>query len=203
MAKLQEHRCQRLGRYIRMGLHEGSQTGGNPRDDHHRNRSHHKRREGPMEIVENLVKTTLGEVEKALSTKTVVGEPITIGDATLILITNFQRSEGTDFESMEKTEITINDPIVLDGLTIIPVVSLSLNCWHFDNFTSVCGVKNLMAFLVISPAERRAYGASFRFRALRARQSPWLTRSAGVVGRARRPDTGPHRAPWPCAPGVG
>ena len=37
-----------------------------------------------MDIVEKLVKTTLGEVEKALSTKTVVGEPITIGDATLI-----------------------------------------------------------------------------------------------------------------------
>jgi uncharacterized spore protein YtfJ len=37
-----------------------------------------------MEIVENLVKTALGEVEKALSTKTVVGEPITVGDATLI-----------------------------------------------------------------------------------------------------------------------
>jgi uncharacterized spore protein YtfJ len=37
-----------------------------------------------MEIIENLVKTALGEVEKALSTKTVVGEPITIGDATLI-----------------------------------------------------------------------------------------------------------------------
>ena len=60
----------RLGRYVRMGLHEGSQTGGNPRDDHHRNRSHHKRREGHMEIVKNLVKTSLGEVEKALSTKT-------------------------------------------------------------------------------------------------------------------------------------
>jgi uncharacterized spore protein YtfJ len=37
-----------------------------------------------MEIVEDLVKTTLGEIEKALSAKTVVGEPITIGDATLI-----------------------------------------------------------------------------------------------------------------------
>ena len=61
---------------------------------------------------------------------------------------------------MEKTEVTIDDPIVLDGLTIIPVVSLSLNCGHFDNFTSVCGVKNLVAFLVISPTERRAYGAS-------------------------------------------
>lgn len=35
-------------------------------------------------VVETLVKTTLGEIEQALSTKTVVGEPITIGDVTLI-----------------------------------------------------------------------------------------------------------------------
>ncbi len=37
-----------------------------------------------MEIVENLVKTTLGEIEKVLSTRTVVGEPITIDGTTLI-----------------------------------------------------------------------------------------------------------------------
>ena len=37
-----------------------------------------------MEVVENLVKTTMGEIEKALSTRTVVGEPITIEGATLI-----------------------------------------------------------------------------------------------------------------------
>ena len=37
-----------------------------------------------MEIVENLVKTTLGEIEKVLSTKTVVGEPITIQDTTIV-----------------------------------------------------------------------------------------------------------------------
>ncbi len=37
-----------------------------------------------MEIVENLVKTTLGEIEKVLSTRTVVGEPITIEGATII-----------------------------------------------------------------------------------------------------------------------
>ncbi|MDH3600702.1 MAG: hypothetical protein OEU26_13800 [Candidatus Tectomicrobia bacterium] len=61
---------------------------------------------------------------------------------------------------MEKTEVTIDDPIVLDGLTIIPVVSLSLNGWHLDHFTTVCGVKNLVAFLLISPAERKAYRAS-------------------------------------------
>ncbi len=37
-----------------------------------------------MEEVANLVKTALEEIEKVLSTKTVVGEPITIEDKTLI-----------------------------------------------------------------------------------------------------------------------
>ncbi len=37
-----------------------------------------------MEIVESLTKTTLGEIEKVLTTRTVVGEPITIEGTTLI-----------------------------------------------------------------------------------------------------------------------
>ncbi len=37
-----------------------------------------------MEQVESLVKTTLGEIEKVLSTKTVVGEPVVIEGITLI-----------------------------------------------------------------------------------------------------------------------
>jgi len=37
-----------------------------------------------MEVVDSLVKTTLGEIEKVLSTRTVVGEPITVQGATLI-----------------------------------------------------------------------------------------------------------------------
>jgi len=37
-----------------------------------------------MEDVEKLVKTTLGEIEKVLDAKTVVGEPITIEGKTLI-----------------------------------------------------------------------------------------------------------------------
>jgi len=35
-------------------------------------------------VVEDLVKTTLGEIEKVLSTRTVVGEPITVEGVTLI-----------------------------------------------------------------------------------------------------------------------
>lgn len=37
-----------------------------------------------MEDVENLVKTSLGEIQKLLSTKTVVGDPIQVEGATLI-----------------------------------------------------------------------------------------------------------------------
>ena len=37
-----------------------------------------------MEYVESLVKTTIAEIEKVLSTKTVVGEPLTLKDITLI-----------------------------------------------------------------------------------------------------------------------
>lgn len=37
-----------------------------------------------MEEVQNLVKTCLGEIERILSTKSVVGEPMTVEDNTLI-----------------------------------------------------------------------------------------------------------------------
>jgi uncharacterized spore protein YtfJ len=37
-----------------------------------------------MEDIENMVKTTISQIEKVLSSKTVVGEPITVGDTTLI-----------------------------------------------------------------------------------------------------------------------
>jgi uncharacterized spore protein YtfJ len=37
-----------------------------------------------MEDLDKLIRTTIGEVEKVLNSKTVVGEPITIGDTTLI-----------------------------------------------------------------------------------------------------------------------
>jgi uncharacterized spore protein YtfJ len=37
-----------------------------------------------MELVESLVKTTLGEIEKVLNTKTVVGEPVKIGETTIV-----------------------------------------------------------------------------------------------------------------------
>lgn len=46
-----------------------------------------------LEEVEGLLKTTTAEMEKMLSSKTVVGDPITIGDVTIIPL----RSAGFTF----------------------------------------------------------------------------------------------------------
>ena len=62
-----------------------------------------------MEDVEKLVKTTLGEIEKVLDSKTVVGEPITIEGTTLIPLMSvgfgFAAGGGTGKgETKEETE---------------------------------------------------------------------------------------------------
>jgi hypothetical protein len=61
---------------------------------------------------------------------------------------------------MEKTEVTMDQPIVLVGVTIIPIVSISLHCWYLDNLATVRGVKKPVAFLVISHTGRIIYGIS-------------------------------------------
>lgn len=57
------------------------------------------------EDVESLVKTTLGQIEKVLGSKTVIGEPIKIGDTTLIPLLSvgfgFGGAAGTDSKKSE------------------------------------------------------------------------------------------------------
>ncbi|MBC8275106.1 MAG: sporulation protein YtfJ [Chloroflexi bacterium] len=62
-----------------------------------------------MEDIEKLIKTTLGEIEKVLDSKTVVGEPITIEGITLIPLMSvgfgFAAGGGTGKgETKEETE---------------------------------------------------------------------------------------------------
>lgn len=61
-----------------------------------------------MEDVEKLIKTTLGEIEKVLDSKTVVGEPITIEGTTLIplLSVGFGFAAGSGSGKGETKEAT-------------------------------------------------------------------------------------------------
>lgn len=61
---------------------------------------------------------------------------------------------------METTDIRVDDPIVLGGLTLIPVVEMSRHCWQLDSVTSVCGVKTPIAVIIVSPTCKSAYRTS-------------------------------------------
>ena len=58
---------------------------------------------------------------------------------------------------MEKKEITINNTIAIAGLTIIPVVQVSVNNWQYNNGASFFGVKEPVAIIMISEAGKRAF----------------------------------------------
>ena len=58
---------------------------------------------------------------------------------------------------MEKKEVAIDNPIAVAGLTIIPVVHVSLNYWLHNDGAAVFGIKQPVAFMVVSPGEKRAF----------------------------------------------
>ena len=58
---------------------------------------------------------------------------------------------------MEKKEVAINNTIAIAGLTIIPVVHVSLNYWLHNSGASFFGIKEPVAVIVVSPAAKRAF----------------------------------------------
>ena len=58
---------------------------------------------------------------------------------------------------MEKKEVAINDTLVISGLTIIPVVQVTVNYWSYNNGASFFGVKEPVAVIVVSDAGKRAF----------------------------------------------
>jgi len=64
-----------------------------------------------LEEVENLLKTTTAELEKMLSSKTVVGDPMTIGDVTIIPLRSAGFTFGVGGGSGRATEKTSGEGI--------------------------------------------------------------------------------------------
>ena len=62
-----------------------------------------------MEDVERLVKTTVGEIEKVLGSKTVVGDPITLEGTTLIPLISMGFGFGAAGGASGKSEVKGNE----------------------------------------------------------------------------------------------
>jgi len=58
---------------------------------------------------------------------------------------------------MEKKDVAIDNPIVIAGLTIIPLAHVSLNYWFHNSGASFFGIKQPVAVIVVSPAAKRAF----------------------------------------------
>ena len=58
---------------------------------------------------------------------------------------------------MEREEIRIESPIAVAGVTIVPVVKVSLNNWHSKGRLSLFGTKQPVSVVVVSRQVRRAF----------------------------------------------
>jgi len=58
---------------------------------------------------------------------------------------------------MERKEVTIDNPVAVAGVTLIPVAEISLNHWRNSSGISFFGVKQPASIVVVSPSAKRAF----------------------------------------------
>lgn len=57
---------------------------------------------------------------------------------------------------MKEKEIEIGSPVTVAGVTLIPVIKVSLNYWRGNGSLSFFGVKQPIGMVVVSPSGKRA-----------------------------------------------
>ena len=58
---------------------------------------------------------------------------------------------------MEKKEIRIEASFAVAGITLVPIVKASLNCWQGRGRLSFLGIKQPVSIVVVSPQAKRAF----------------------------------------------
>ena len=58
---------------------------------------------------------------------------------------------------MEKKEVKIGNPVTVAGVTLIPVVKVSLNYWRGNGSVSFFGAKQPIGVVVVSQSAKRAF----------------------------------------------
>ncbi|MFC2016104.1 hypothetical protein ACFLUF_00125 [Chloroflexota bacterium] len=58
---------------------------------------------------------------------------------------------------MEKEEIRIEAPLAIAGVTLVPIVKVSLNYWYTKGRLSFFGTKQPVSLVVVSPQAKRAF----------------------------------------------
>jgi len=58
---------------------------------------------------------------------------------------------------MEKKEVVIENPVVVAGITLVPVTQFSLNYYYGKHRLSCFGMKQPVGVVVVSPSTKRVF----------------------------------------------
>ncbi len=58
---------------------------------------------------------------------------------------------------MEKKEVSAGNPVTVAGITLIPVVEVSINGWHGKGGISFFGVKRPVGLVLLAPPVKKAF----------------------------------------------
>ncbi len=58
---------------------------------------------------------------------------------------------------MEKKEVEIGNPMIIGGVTLVPVAKVSLNYWRGNGGISFFGIKRPVSVVVVSQSVKRAF----------------------------------------------
>lgn len=58
---------------------------------------------------------------------------------------------------MEKKEVIIDNSVTVAGVTLIPIVRVSQNCWQGNSGISCMGSKQPVSVVVVSPSAKRGF----------------------------------------------
>ncbi len=58
---------------------------------------------------------------------------------------------------MENQEIRIDNSLTVAGITLVPVVQITLSYWHGDSGISYFGAKRPIGVVVVSPSAKKAF----------------------------------------------
>ncbi len=58
---------------------------------------------------------------------------------------------------MERQEVVVDNPVAVAGVTLIPVVKISLKHWRSNGGVSLLGAKRPVSIVVVSPSAKRAF----------------------------------------------
>jgi len=79
---------------------------------------------------------------------------------------------------MEKKELKAEQPVAVAGLTLVPVVRVSLNSWQENGLTTFYGSKQPVSIVIISSSTEKAFNMNG--------EEISLERLAGKVAEIRR-----------------